>query len=403
MTDSNQSEKRPLSVLLVEDSAADAELIVRELKRGGFAVFSERVETAEEFNRRITQQSFDVILTDYSLPHWRGLEVVEHVRSHELDIPVILVTGALGDVNAVECIKQGVTDYVLKDKLTRLPVSVKRAIEENRLRRQQKQAEVERQQAAEALSRNLEELARSNRELEQFAYVASHDLQEPLRMVAAYTQLLAERYRGRLDADADKYIGYAVEGAQRMQTLVQDLLNYSRVGRKGEVPAMVDCNAALDSALLNLQAAIHESGAEITHSNLPSLIADRQQLVQLFQNLVGNAIKFRGAEPPRIAVSAEKLEDQWVLAVRDNGIGIAPEHAESIFMIFQRLHTRTEYPGNGIGLAICKKIVEQQGGKIWVESQPGQGSTFKFTLPACAADENSRSGKEVLEHAAASA
>jgi PAS domain S-box-containing protein len=261
----------------------------------------------------------------------------------------------------------------------------------------------ERQRATETLAKNLEELARSNRDLEQFAYVASHDLQEPLRMVASYTQLLAERYRGQLDETADKYIGYAVEGAQRMQTLVQDLLNFSRVGRNGRQRNSTNANAALDTALLNFQAAIKENGAEITHTELPLVLSDHLQLVQLFQNLIGNAIKFRSHETPRVSISAENAGADCRFTVRDNGVGIAPEHAESIFMIFHRLHTRAEYPGNGIGLAICKKIVEQHGGKIWVEPHPGQGSTFKFMLPACAADESSSLEKEVPQHAAASA
>ena len=252
----------------------------------------------------------------------------------------------------------------------------------------------ERKRAEEALAHKVNELARSNRDLEQFAYVASHDLQEPLRMVAAYTQLLAERYRGRLDEDADKYIGYAVEGAQRMQALIQDLLAFSRIGRNGKDHPSTSCNASVETALQNLRAAIQESGAEVTHGELPVVSADRAQLVQLFQNLIGNAIKFRGKETPRISVSAEKVGADWVFAVSDNGLGIAAEHAEVIFMIFQRLHTRAEYPGNGVGLAICKKIVEQHGGRIWVESQAGRGSTFKFTFPALGADEETASPEQ---------
>jgi len=262
----------------------------------------------------------------------------------------------------------------------------------------------ERKRSESDLAKKVEELARSNRDLEQFAYVASHDLQEPLRMVAAYTQLLSERYRSQLDENGDKYIGYAVEGAQRMQALIQDLLNFSRIGRDGRKNVSTNGDAVLDDVLLNLQAAIKESGAEVTHDKLPSVVADRSQLAQLLQNLIGNAIKFRGKETPRICVSAEKLGADWVFAVRDNGIGIAAEHAEVIFTIFQRLHTRAEYPGNGVGLAICKKIVEQHGGIIWVESQPGQGSTFKFTLPGLAADEDRTCPeKEVMANAAVTA
>lgn len=199
-------------------------------------------------------------------------------------------------------------------------------------------------------------------------------------MVTAYTQLLGERYRGRLDENADKFIGYASEGALRMQVLIQDLLAFSRVGRK-DASKSFDCNDAVKETLLALTSAIEESGAVVTHGELPTLWADRTQIVQLFQNLIGNAIKFHGKEPPTVSVQAEKVGEQWQFSVSDNGIGIEPQYAENVFVVFQRLHGRSDYPGNGIGLAICKKIVEGYGGKIWVESQGGSGSSFKFTMP----------------------
>jgi light-regulated signal transduction histidine kinase (bacteriophytochrome) len=225
-------------------------------------------------------------------------------------------------------------------------------------------------------------LARSNQDLEQFAYVASHDLQEPLRMVATYTQLLAERYRGQLDDNADKYIHYAVDGALRMQALVQDLLTFSKIGRQDTYFQSIDCNGVVETAVKNLRTAVDESRARVTHDPLPTVITDGSQLLQVFQNLIGNALKFRSAEPPAVHISASKKRSEWVFSIADNGIGIAPEYAELVFVIFKRLHGRAEYPGSGIGLAICKKIIERQGGRIWLESQPGQGSTFKFTLPA---------------------
>jgi len=356
-----------LRVLLVEDDPSDSELILHTLEKGSLSVEPEVVRSAEEFTDRIRKNSYDTILADYRLPGWNGMETVGILRRERLDTPVVLVSGALGEQNAVECIKQGAADYVLKDHLTRLPTSVRRVIEEKRLRDENR--------------RTHEELARSNRDLEQFAYIASHDLQEPLRMVAMYTQLLAERYQGQLDASADKYIHYAADGALRMQALVQDLLAFSRVGRTGTDFQEIESLQVVEIALKNLQSTIQESAAEISRGDLPVIIADRTQMIQLFQNLVGNAIKFRGPDPPQIQISAEREEGKWCFSVQDNGIGIAAKHVDEVFGIFKRLHTRAEYPGNGIGLAICKKIVEQHGGTIWVESHSKKGSLFRFTIP----------------------
>lgn len=239
----------------------------------------------------------------------------------------------------------------------------------------------DRRQADEALRRQARELEASNAELKQFAYVASHDLQEPLRMVASYVQLLARRYQGKLDSNADEFIAFVVEGVNRMQALINDLLTYSRVGTREQVFYQTNCEEVLDQALGNLKMAIEESEAVITRDPLPSLTADFSQLVQVFQNLVGNALKFRGQEQPHIHISAQHKGSEWVFSVKDNGIGIEPEYAQRIFMIFQRLYSKADYPGSGIGLAICKKIIERHGGKIWVDSQPGRGSTFFFTIP----------------------
>ena len=265
----------------------------------------------------------------------------------------------------------------------------------------------------ERLKKTLKDLERSNKELEQFAYVASHDLQEPLRMVSSYTQLLERRYKDKLDVDANEFIAYAVDGANRMQRLIQDLLAYSRVSSRGRPLTPTDCNAVLGQVRVNLSVAIEENNAIVVHDELPMVMADETQLVQVFQNLIGNAIKFRGKEPPRIHISAKpmsefqassptpqeqsdsksktsnvepetrnfKQKDAWVFSVRDNGKGIDPEYHERIFVIFQRLEGKGEYPGTGIGLAICKRIIERHNGRIWVESETGKGSTFYFTIP----------------------
>ncbi|HJT71181.1 MAG TPA: ATP-binding protein [Terriglobales bacterium] len=393
---SDQRSTTRLRLLIIEDVPSDAEIQIAELRRNGFDVQAEVVDNGDRVRERLSHSNYDVILADYSLPQFRGMETLDILREKSLSTPMILVTGALSSETAVDCVKQGATDYVLKDHLARLPASVRRALEETRLRD-------ERARAQRQLAEKVEELARSNCDLEQFAYVASHDLQEPLRMVAAYTQLLAERYRGKLDENADRYIGYAVEGATRMQGLLEDLLAFSRVGRGGGSSAPIDVNVVVDEAMRNLAVSLKENSVMVTRNPLPTIVADRFQLVQLFQNLIANAIKFHGKDVPQVRISSEKQGEEWAFAVADNGIGIAPEHQEFIFKIFQRLHIRSEYAGNGIGLAICKKIVEQHGGRIWVESELGHGSTFRFTFPAVAADRTDKKeqGHElVAQHSA---
>ena len=239
-----------------------------------------------------------------------------------------------------------------------------------------------RKKSDEHLVKTVGELKRSNDELQQFAYVSSHDLQEPLRMVSSYTQLLAKRYKGRLDSDADEFIGFAVDGCNRMQGLIQDLLAYSRAGANGKALREISGENALKVALTNLRTSVEQSGAVVTHDSLPAIRTDETLLTQVFQNLVGNAIKYRRAESPQVHVSASKNGgNEWIFSVRDNGLGIDPQYFDRIFILFQRLHGRDEFEGTGIGLAICKKILERLGGRIWVESQPEKGSTFYFALP----------------------
>ena len=240
----------------------------------------------------------------------------------------------------------------------------------------------ERKMAEELLKQAMAELERSNADLEQFAYAASHDLQQPLLMVDCYVQLLLKRYRDKLGIETDELLDGIVHGVERMQMLIKDLLDYSRLHKPDKNMRSIDCQDILVKVFQNLQAVIEEHKAVITHTTLPNVKANSSQFVRLFQNLIGNAIKFRGEEPPRIHISADLQEEYWMFAVEDNGIGIAPDDAIRIFVIFERLHSHEQYPGTGLGLAMCKKIVEQHGGRIWVESEPGQGSTFYFTIPA---------------------
>ena len=366
-------ETEELRVLLVEDSENDAALIAHELVRGGLEASMERVDTAQAMRAALDRQEWDVIISDHAMPHFSGLGALSLVLERRLDLPFIYVSGTIGEETAVEAMKAGAHDYIMKNSLKRLVPAIRRELREATIRR-------ERRRAGADLAVKVEELARSNADLERFAYVASHDLQEPLRMVASFTQLLAERYRGKLDKDADTFIGFVVEGSRRMQDMLRGLLEYSRTGGPRSELADTDAGEVLEHALANLRMAIEERGATITSDSLPVVKADPVQLLQVLQNLVENALKFHGTEPTRIHIRAERQPDAWQFMVRDNGIGIAPESVERVFDIFQTLHSREDYPGMGVGLSICKRLVERNGGRIWVESKPGEGSTFCFTV-----------------------
>jgi signal transduction histidine kinase len=311
----------------------------------------------------------DLVLSDVMMPGLDGYGLLRELRADPLTrtIPVILLSARAGEGAVVEGLDTGADDYLVKPFSAReLLARVRTHLEIGRERRE--------------WGANLE---RVNREMEQFAYVASHDLQEPLRMVRSYIQLLQEEYQGKLDAKADTYIGRAVEGVARMQALIHDLLSFLRLSSESRTLSPTDAGAVLEAALADLRLAIFESGAAITRGALPTVAADGAQLRVVFQNLVANALKFRlPGTPPELHVSAERDGATWIFSVRDNGIGIEARYVDRIFRMFQRLHTRDEYPGTGMGLAICKTVVERGGGKIWVESEPGIGSTFRFTLVA---------------------
>jgi len=377
------SAARPKTVLIVDDMPDNLGVLTTHLEDHGYLAVvaqggAEGIERAEFVHP-------DLILLDVLMPGLDGLETCRRLKASERtrDIPIIFMTALVDTVAKVAGFEAGAVDYVTKpldgaEVLARIDthLTLYRLRHELELQNAQLQREIL------AHEQTQQALRRSNTELEQLAYVASHDMQEPLRMVASYLQLVAQRYHGRLDADADEFIGYAVDGAKRMQALINDLLAYSRIGTKARPFEPTDCNAVVKTALAQLRIAIDESGAEVVVGALPTVPGDATQLLQLFQNLIGNAIKFRGGgRPPKVDVSAEAHADGWCFAVRDNGIGIAPEYFERIFVLFQRLHGRTEYAGTGIGLAICKKIVERHGGRIWVESTPGEGAVFRFTTP----------------------
>ena len=515
----------PLHVLLLEDSKLDADLAAAYLKNSGLVCEITRVETEEQFAQALASNAFDLILADYALPDFDGQSALEMVRKASADIPFIFVSGVLGEEVAIDSLRQGATDYVVKNRLERLGPAVKRALSEQVERRERqrtetalreaemrhrllvdsvqeyalfmtdaegritlwnrgaerlfgylegevlgkpvqrlypaeaeiesaeirgepkitledghavnerwllrrdgaqfwsggvttpvwdesgqlqghatvirdnterKRAEEERadllgreqqaradaeQRAAELTEANAA-LARSNAQLEQFAYAASHDLQEPLRMVKSFTQLLAQRYKGKLDAKAEEMLHFIEAGSGRMQRLVDDLLSYSRVLHDREQgKQLVDLNALVEEVLFYFSSKLEETGAEVTREVLPSVLGNSERIGLVLQNLLSNALKYQDSRPPRIHISATRHDNEYIISVRDNGIGFDPQYADRIFGLFKRLHRAEEYPGTGVGLALCKQIIEQHGGRIWADSKPGQGSTFFFSLP----------------------
>ncbi|HYD63611.1 MAG TPA: ATP-binding protein [Noviherbaspirillum sp.] len=339
--------------------------------------------TPPEFVAADVQKGEEVRRTQTCTPYEK-----EFFRKDGTRVPILLGaamfegSGETGVAFVLDLTERRAAEAALRSAHDQLEIRVQERTSDLKRINQRLEFEIqERKQAEEGLAQRTHELARSNAELEQLAYVASHDLQEPLRMIASYLQLLEKRYAGKLDADGREFIDYAVDGARRMQSLIDDLLTFSRLGTKAQVMQPTDCSKVMALVLRGLYLAVQECGAQIHCDPLPVVMADQTQLAQLFQNLITNAIKFRSDASPMVRIAAEPTEEGWCFSVEDNGIGIAPEYRERIFVMFQRLHGRREYPGTGIGLAICKKIVERHGGRIWVESAPGQGTIFRFTLP----------------------
>jgi signal transduction histidine kinase len=379
-----------LSLLLIEDDRADA-VLVEELIADSVAdirmAWAPSMAHAEGV---LARERPDCVLLDLNLADATGFDGIARIAEWDGTLPVVVLTGLNDEEFGVSAVASGAQDYLVKGRVE--PDMLRRtllyAIERARLVMQ-----------AEALDAQAVELRRSNAELEQFAYVASHDLQEPLRKVASFCQLLEQRYGNALDERGIEYIGFAVDGAKRMQVLINDLLTFSRVGRLNVTHATVDLDSTLETALDNLAAAIEESGAQIARPDgpLPQVMGDATLMTMLWQNLIGNAVKFRREDrAPQVIIDCERgtgdHHGHWIFSVADNGIGIAPEFAEKVFVIFQRLHGRDAYTGTGIGLALCKKIVELHGGSIGIHTSDNSGTRFWFTLPITAASDETPIG-----------
>lgn len=405
-----------VKILMIEDNRAEARLLREVLKAAKPVEFTiVHVRRLSEALHRLDEEIFDAILLDLMLPDSQGLESLVVLSSRVPSLPIVVLTNTNDESLALEAVRNGAQDYLVKRlvNIERLGHSLHYAIERKQISQALLKANEELAQANNHLQQEIlerqkvqEELQRSNEELEQFAYIASHDLKQPLCSISSWAQMLSVRYGGKLDAKADRCINYILDGTTRMQQLIDDLLMYSRVGRMSPILEPTNCEHLLESILERLETAISKSQAAIAYDPLPIVMADPVQLGQLFQNLIDNGIKYCQDKAPRIHIGAmlnrgdrdgenhkqdgqdghARLEfshsAEWIFSVRDNGIGIDPQHFDRIFMIFQRLHRRDEYPGTGIGLAVCQKIVESHGGRIWVESHSGCGSTFYFTLPA---------------------
>jgi len=371
------------TILIVDDMPANLEVVTNHLERQGYRAVV--ALSGDEGIERAEYVQPDLILLDVMMPGTDGFEICRRLKASERTraIPVIFMTALADTTDKLAGFAAGAVDYVTKPlNGAEVLARIESHLALYALRRQLAAQNAQLQQEIAVRSETQAALQRSNTEFEQLAYVASHDMQEPLRKIASYLQLLSQRYQGQLDADADEFIGYAVDGAKRMQALINDLLAFSRVGTKAKPFAPTDCMRIVKTALADLQFAIEECGARVDIGDLPMVMGDATQLSQLFRNLISNAIKFHRDEPPRVRVSAEPAGAFWRFTVSDNGIGIAAEYFERIFVIFQRLHGRGQYAGTGIGLAICKKIVERHGGHIEVRSVVDEGSAFDFTLPA---------------------
>lgn len=384
----NQTAADKAYILLVDDQPDNLRLLSALLSERGYE--PRGVINGKMAIKAAKSSQPDLILLDIMMPEMDGYEICEQLKAEPKtkEIPVIFVSAKDETIDKVRAFGLGAVDYIPKPfHVDEVLARIENHLSLRKLQKQLKeqnalfQQEIMiRQQTEQALQKANQELAKSNAELEQFAYVTSHDLQAPLATIVSYAQLLQQSYESKLDNQANEYINYIVNGCSRMQDLIEDLLAYSRVEKNQKTFSVVDINNIIDTACSNLQSTIHRNHATIIYHNLPTVMGDSSQLLQLFQNLIDNSIKYRREEPPKIEISVEPKENEYLFIVKDNGIGIDSKYFEKIFQIFQRLHSSQEYSGTGIGLAICQKIVELHGGRIWVESQLGEGTTFYFTI-----------------------
>jgi light-regulated signal transduction histidine kinase (bacteriophytochrome) len=375
--------ERPLRALIIENIEDDALLVADCLEQAGFKLQYDRVDTPERTRAKLRDEKWDVILSDYWMPSFTALDVLRIYCELELDTPLLIISGTVGEDAAVEAMRMGAHDYLLKDKLTRLPAAVERELREAENRRMRRAAEAEREAQSSELARRAEELYRYNRILERFAFVAAHDLREPLRTVKIYSQLLLRRHSEQLSGDAAEIAGVIQSEVTRMELLIDGLVVYSQAGTSAAAPRrMTDATEIVRDIFARREEEIARTGARVSIGQLPFVNIAPEQIRTVFDCLIDNALKFRNpSQPPEIGISAADGTDRIEFCVSDNGIGIAAGHQEQIFLIFRRLH-RDRYPGTGVGLALARRIVEENQGRLWVESQPGKGSKFRFTVPA---------------------
>ncbi|MCB0302288.1 MAG: response regulator [Calditrichaeota bacterium] len=371
------AEERKPRILYMEDDPGLARLFERKMAKLDYEIVLAR-DGQEGLQRYVEEGPFDILLVDYQMPVYDGLQVLRKLPEGDARPGVIMLTGAGNEEVAVEAMKMGALDYLQKDLDGRyfqlLPVVIDEAVKRTRLEQEKRRMQAE-------LKRYAAELERSNKELQQFAYVVSHDLKEPLHTIRGFAKFLEENCGAQLDAQSREFLGYIMEGSQRMERLIEGLLDYSRVKFNELKLTRVESEKLVKQVIQDLKSTISRRNAQITYDTLPTIQGNERMLLRLFQNLIDNAIKYCREAVPQVHISAEKHDGVWEFGVRDNGIGIDPKHAERIFIIFQRLHSANEFAGDGLGLAICKKIVENHKGEIWVKSRRGKGSTFYFTIP----------------------